>query len=251
MANFQQIQRTFSAQVRRVENTAPLADVPTQRLAVYQELFFNNVKNFLDTGFPILHSLYSVKNWESLARDFFAHHHCQTPYFIEISQEFLSFLEDEYQTKPYDPVFMQELAHYEWIELWLATAKIDVDWVAYDRQSDLLEQRLTLSPLAQCLRYNWPVHTISADQIPDKMQVTHIIIYRNPDDEVHFIEANPVLARLFQLLQEDEACNPAKTLILQIATELQHPNPDIVLQGGLQMLTRLQHLHIILGTQTA
>ena len=210
MANFQQIQRTFSAQVRRVENTPALADVPTQRLAVYQELFFNNVKNFLDTGFPVLHSLYSTENWESLARDFFAHHHCQTPYFIEISQEFLSFLEDEYQAKPYDPPFMQELAHYEWIELGLATAKIDIDWTAYHRQGNLLEQHLTVSPLAQCLRYNWAVHTISADYIPEQPKTTDIIIYRNPDDEVHFIEANPVLAAYFNYYKKTKLVIPQK-----------------------------------------
>ncbi len=250
MASFQQTQRAFSAQIRQLDGAAALEDVPTQRLQVYQELFFNNVRGFLDNGFPVLRSLYTDDNWEQLARDFFAHHHCQTPYFAEISQEFLSFLHDEYEVKDSDPAFLWELAHYEWAELALMSAKIEVDWTAYNRQGDLLAQRLILSPVAQCLRYNWAVHTISDEQVPDTPEETHIIIYRDPDDEVRFIEANPVLARLFELLQADAGCNRAKNLILQIAEELQHPNPEMVVQGGLQMLTRLQHLHIILGSQS-
>lgn len=153
MANFQQIQHDFSAHIRQLENAAPLPDVPAQRLAVYQDLFFNNVKSFLESGFPVLHSLYRADDWLCLARDFFAHHSCKSPYFVEISQEFLQFLQDEYEAKVYDPPFLWELAHYEWVELGLMTAKIHIDWAAYDRQGDLLEQPLQLSPLAQCLSY--------------------------------------------------------------------------------------------------
>ncbi len=250
--DFQTLQRKFCAHIRRPD-AVPLPDgIEDRRMAVYRDLFFNNVAGFIEAGFPVLRSLYDDDQWQRLTRAFFANHRCKTPYFAQIAEEFLDFLQHEYQPEDDDPPFLLELAHYEWAELALSVLDTTADFSRIDRHGDLLSETPVLSPTAWLLSYQWPVQHISVEFQPEQPleQPVHIIVYRNGDDEVGFIEANPVTARLFQLLDEnDSACGRA--LLEAIAEELHHPDPAVVIDGGHQILTRLHRLDIILGTRPA
>ena len=83
------------------------------------------------------------------------------------------------------------------------------------------------------------------DEAPE--QPTYLVVYRNRNDKVKFMEINPVTARLISLLQEDETLS-GRSAIEQITQEMNHPNPEVVLKGGLDALQDLQRLGIILGT---
>ncbi|HBS27633.1 MAG TPA: DUF2063 domain-containing protein, partial [Gammaproteobacteria bacterium] len=122
-----------------------------------------------------------------------------------------------------------------------------------DRNGDLLEDVPVLSPLAECLSYQWPVQHISKTYQPKAPleQPQFMIVYRNEEtDEVGFMEANPVTARLFELIRDD-ASHTGRQLLEQIAKELQHPDPQIVIQGGHQILLKLHHAFIIPGTKAS
>jgi len=88
------------------------------------------------------------------------------------------------------------------------------------------------------------------DNFPDEApaQPTYLVVYRNRNDEVRFLEINPVSARLIGLLQENESYSGLDA-IEHIIKEMNHPNPDVVEQGGLNALQELQQYGIILGTQ--
>ena len=73
------------------------------------------------------------------------------------------------------------------------------------------------------------------------------MVYRDRHDEVGFIELNPVTAPLVALIQAEPALT-GKSLLTKIAQELQHPNPELVIQGGKQTLLKLRSTDIILGT---
>ncbi len=75
-------------------------------------------------------------------------------------------------------------------------------------------------------------------------QPTFLIVYRNPDDEVNFIEITPITYRLLQLIQENEQVLTADCL-QQVAEELRHPNPEMIIEGGLQILKELAEKTII------
>ena len=51
-------------------------------------------------------------------RKFVHRHPSESPYFLEISQEFLTFLSEQvHRVTSSLPEFLLELAHYEWVEL--------------------------------------------------------------------------------------------------------------------------------------
>ena len=109
--------------LRDPAHNPPPEGVESRRLKIYEDLVYNNIEGFISSGFPVLRSLYEDEDWHSMVRCFIDQHQCHSPYFLEISQEFVQFLMQDYQLRAADPVFMAELAHYEWVELALDIAQ--------------------------------------------------------------------------------------------------------------------------------
>ena len=248
-ADFKKQQYAFTAHIREPEKHPVPDGIEPRRMKVYSDLLYNNIENFISTGFPVIRSLYSDENWQRMIRDFFARHRCQSPYFLEISEEFIDYLENLRETRPEDPAGLLELAHYEWVELALHVADEEISMEGIDPNGDLLSGHPVLSPLAWPLVYRYPVHRMRPDYLPEEApeQPTCLVVYRNRTDEVNFLEINPVTARLLALLEENDACTGLDA-IEQIIREMKHPDPDIVKQGGSQALQEMQRLGIILGT---
>ncbi len=243
--NFRTTQAIFSAYIRDPFNNPQPADVDKKRIDTYRELFFNNIDSFLSSNFPVLRSLLNDQQWFELAQAFFSSHSCKTPYFSEIPEEFIHYLQQE-RNNPDDFPFLLELAHYEWVEMALSIAKEEVP--PLNTPPETIEQQpISLSPLAWPLVYQYPVHKISPQFIPlePPEQATFLLVYRDPQDEVHFIEIN---ALTFQLLQqiEQQPAKKAMTCLTGLVEALPQTDPAIILKHGLNTLTELAEKSIIL-----
>ncbi len=242
--DFKAKQLEFASYIRDPENNPPPADVQPQRMAMYRELFFNNIDSFLSANFPVLRTILDDRQWFELGQDFFSKHASQSPHFSEIPEEFLDYLQNERDSSADFP-FMLELAHYEWVEMALSIAKETVP--ANQKSVDtLLNQHIRLSPLAWPLAYQYPVQKISPAFLPETApeQATFLIVYRDQDDEVNFIEITPITYRLLQIIQEQEEVVTTDCL-KQVTEELNHPNPEMIRAGGLQILKELAEKTII------
>ena len=215
-------------------------------MAIYRELLYNNVEGFLAKGFPVVRAITPDEPWHALVRDFFARHRSTSPLFREIPEEFLHYLVEERGTRPGDPPFLAELAHYEWVEMALALAEEEIDAVGVDRSGDLLAGTPVLSPLAWILGYRYPVHRIAPEYQPAEEAPTFLVVYRDRDDEVGFLELNPVTARLLELLREGEG-DTGRALLERVAVEIDHPQPQVVIDGGRGVLEDLHRCGVVLG----
>ena len=160
--DFKAKQQEFSAYIRDPSNNPQPADVSQQRMNTYRELFFNNIDSFLSSNFPVIKTILNDQQWFELAQDFFSKHPCQTPYFSEIPEEFLAYLQNERQNNS-DYPFLLELAHYEWVEMALSIAKDEITANTAEFINDISQQTIALSPLAWPLVYQFPVQQISVD----------------------------------------------------------------------------------------
>jgi len=252
MANqpaFVRTQYEFAAHIRNPQTNPRLNDVEARRMKIYTDLFYNNVEGFMSNSYPVLREIHDDESWHQLIRDYFHTHKARTPLFPEMPREFLHYMENERQAEASDYPFMLELAHYEWAELALSLSEQEPDRVHIDTDGDLLQGLPVLSPLAWPLSYHWPVHQIGPDYLPDTQaeSMTYLLLHRDMEDEVHFLELNPVTARLLQLIEE-QSLPTAASMLQQIAEELSHPDPQLVIQGGLSILQDLFQRHVILGT---
>jgi len=247
---FTRRQYEFAAHIRDPEHKPSPADVEDRRMAIYRELFYNNVEGFLSNTFPVLRELYEDKQWHAMARDFFAHHQAQTPLFLEIPREFLGWLKNERTGQADDLPFLYELAHYEWVELALSISEETLDQAGVNPEGDLLTGIPVLSPLAWHIAYRYPVHNIGPDFLPDSpgKNPTFLVVYRDAADEIGFLEINPVTKRLLELITADDN-KTGEQLLQTIATELSHPQPEVVVNGGMDILNNLLKKNILLGTK--
>lgn len=244
----------FSAHIRNPDSSPAPADIDDRRMEIYRDLFYRNIEGFISSAFPVLRSISSDEYWQSLVRDFMVQHRAKTPYFLEIAQEFLVYLE-RFRGElncPEDFPFMLELAHYEWIELALDVSEAEIPLAAAQYSvDDLLQQKLQVSPLVWCLSYVYPVHRIGLEYLSEHSlvsppsQQTHLIVYRNWADEVGFIEANTVTLRLVQLIQQ----NPELTLLKHleaIAEQLQQAVDEAFLNNAKKLLLQLKNLSVLI-----
>jgi hypothetical protein len=238
-------QLTMARYLRNPAQHPPPAGIEPRRLKIYQDLVYNNIEGFISGGFPVLRSLYDDVAWQALVGAFIDQHRCHTPYFLEISQEFLQFVMQDYCLQDSDPPFLAELAHYEWAELALDVSEEVLP--APEAVEDILSAVVRLSPLAWSLCYRFPVHRIGPGFRPlEATEPTYLVVYRDRADKVGFIEQSAVTARLLELVR-DNSTDTGRTLLLALAAELELPDADILAHGR-EQLGQLEDAAVLLAS---
>jgi hypothetical protein len=247
--DFQQYQREFTAHIRDPRNVNRPKGVPARRMKVYNGLLYNNMEDFLLSCFPVCRKIMGKRRWDRLVRAFFRDHVSHTPYFRQIPEEFLRYLQAEWDHPDDIPAFLPELAHYEWVELELDTSDRDANLPAHDPTGDLLAGRPLLNFVLRVLAYRWPVHRLSPRYKPSELpaQPTFMLAFRDAALQVRFVLINSASARLLNLLQE----NPDSTgreVVTLLAQELGFP-PDVLLGFAQSLMQDLLAQGAFLGVR--
>jgi hypothetical protein len=243
------LQRAFASHLRDPAHAPAPADVEPRRMAVYTELFFNNVESLLSANFPVIRSLYGDDEWRAFVRAFYRDHRCHTPLFTDLARELMRYLET--RDGAGDPPFLAELAHYEWSELALALDEAEIADVAHDRHGDVVGAVPVVSPLARVLAYRFPVHRIRPDYRPDEApaQPTLILLVRDRSDEIRFLEIDALTALLVERLQANTTATGGAVLDALLA-ELGRDD-DAVRASGVSILKHLHERDALLGTRAS
>ena len=248
LPGFREQQLDFAAHIRNPEANPRPDGIEPRRMQIYLDLFYNNIESFLARGFPVAKQVLGASLWHQVVRDFVHRHPSESPYFLDISQEFLTFLNQAQRDDL--PDFMLELCHYEWVELALAGDDAEIPSAGIDRHGDLGAGCVVVSPLIWTLSYRYPVHQIGAGFQPQAApgEPTLLVVYRRRDDRVRFLEANPVTFRLLELLAE---CASGAEAIERLQGELPALDSQVVHDEGLATMERLREAEIILGIENS
>lgn len=248
--HFQQLQYAFAEHIRDPRKKAP-GQIEDRRMGIYRELFFGAIENFIATAFPVTKSLMPEVWWNQSIRDFMIEYRCDSPYFHQISEQFLTYITQVRLATDHEPRFLHELMHYEWIELALDIDEQEPFGQDNGLTDQLLEQAPQVSPLAWTFNYHYPVHRICVDFQPKTPcdQPIWLLVYRNADDHVKFMELNPVSARLIELMSLEPLVSGYSHL-MKIAAEMQVTDPTPVIEGGTQLLHQFYEAGIVLGATT-
>jgi hypothetical protein len=250
---FQQQQYAFAAHIRDPQGAPAPEGIEDRRMAIYRELFFNNLKSLLSNMFPVLEKLHSDQHWRRLVRKFMQRHRAKTPYFLQLPAEFLDFLQNEYEPGPDDFPFLAELAHYEYVELALSISEETNDFDGVDPDGDLLSGIPARSKLAWVYAYRYPVHRISSDYLPDAPaeQPIYLAVYRDRDNNVGFLELNAVTAGLLNAIQENESGQRGEALLRKLAADIGYPDTDAFIAHGRAAMQEMRALDILTGARSA
>ncbi len=239
-------QLDFAAHIRNPEVNPRPRDVPAQRMQVYLDLFYNNIQNFLASAFPVSRDCLGDTAWHALVRSFVHQHASDSPYFLEISQEFLTFLGNRGLAGL--PPFLLELAHYEWVELALDVAEAAGDDDSAPDTAPLDEaEHYRLSSVAMPLVYSFPVQQIGPEHQPDgpPAEATYLVVYRNASLQVRFLKANRVTHRLLTLLPDAPLGDCLDTIADELAAAGVTTPREAVRAQALKALEELQRAGIV------
>lgn len=239
-------QFVFARHLRDPSANGPPPGIQDRRLAIYRDLFYNNIEGLLAGSFPVIRKTLDDAAWHALIHAFQASHRCQTPLFTEIGREFIRFLETRAEHDA--PPWLADLAHYEWVELALQIADDAIP--AHDPDGDLLAGIPILSPTAWALAYRWPVSRIGPGFQPDTepAQPTLLLVRRDPLGEIHFAALSPLVYRLLQLLNETPDRSGHETLAV-LSSEAAADDVQQFIEDGAAMLQRLRDEGTIPGTR--
>lgn len=247
---FQQVQKQMTDWLRDPDSH-PAPAVEQRRLDIYRELFFNNVCDFVETAYPVLKRLLPEEEWSALLKDFFAGHRCQSPYFRDISLEFRTWMESSRKELMAARPWVQELLHYEWFELAAECAETDEEGREADPDGNLLNGVPLTGSYVWPLAYRWPVHALDPGRLtatpPDNP--TFLIVYRDDEDRVRFLDVNALTARLVELLQQNTEYS-GRDVLVQLAGEA-GADADTFVAAGEALLADLLRQGVLRGTRPA
>lgn len=250
MADFADLQRAFGAHLRNPEQQAVPGDYEDRRVQIYRDLLFNNVASLAGASFPVLRRILGQEAWKQLARAFFAEHRAHTPYFHEISSEFVRFLEAHPEHWEARWPFLHELAHYEWVELALDVSEIDLATIAAIAPPDWRSAIPVPSPLAWRLGYRFPVHRIGPEHQPQQPPAapTLLLVHRDRQDEVHFQALSPLSWRLLECIEAGQG-RDLSSLLAELAQELPGIDAQVLEREALAQVERWHRQDVLLGAR--
>jgi hypothetical protein len=244
---FVRMQHAFTRHLRDPARVPPPPGLPPQRLEIYRNAVFANVERLMRDNFPRVRELFDEGAWHALVRDYLVCHRSDTPLFAELLEEFLAYLEGEREVSS-DPPYLRELAHFDWLENAIAIDATALDAIACRADGDLLEDRLVVNPVHRLVRYTWPVHAIGPEFRPSELPArpTWLLAFRDRAGNFGALDLNEVAVHLFERIAAPGA-PVAGTVLAALAGDLGHPDPPVVVRGGLQLLERWRAREVILG----
>ena len=251
-ASFKDKQYAFAAHLRDPEGVAPPDGIEERRVAIYRKLFFNNLVNLLGRFFPVVRKIHDDGQWRRLVRGFMQGHEAKTPYFLRLPEEFLAYLQQEFEPGESDYAFLVELAHYEYAELALSISEEENDLDGVDPDGDLLGGVPVKSALAWAFAYRFPVHRISPQFLPAEPEENpvYLALYRDSDDEVGFLELNAITAALLDAIERNDDGLTGEALLRQVAAQFNYPDADALVEHGAAALKQMRQLEILVGARS-
>jgi hypothetical protein len=111
----------------------------------------------------------------------------------------------------------------------------------------MMQASVCLNPARVDVVSPWPVHRIGPDWQPRQAEPTFLVVFRDAQLDVQFTEINAVTTHVLALLDQGLSGQQA---FAQLATEMQHPDPQALQGFGAQLLNSLREQGVVLGTRT-
>lgn len=254
--------KTLRRFFRSEKDRQVLRGVPLERLETYRKHVSVGLLGGIGGAFPVLRSLVSQDEWNSLLNDFYLKRLTRSPIARHVFREFSQYLQKRYRGPLLKRMpYIRELAEYENLDLKLiydidrpepANLIKDLSSASADPQGFL---RLTpfLNPHRALRLYPWPVHRIgrgyaTARQV--KKARVHLLVYRDPESfRIRFLEANPRVAELVALMTPGR-----KTIggVLETLLKRHRPaEPQAFVREGVQAIRFLKGRGVVLGFRKA
>ena len=190
----QEMQLAFAAAIRDPDLDTHFPNVSPEQLAVYRELFWDNVKALLDSACPVAREVLGQDTWSMLLGRFWKEHPASTPEYTRMPFEFADWIAGQNLEDGGLPLWLAELIRWEVAELGAMFAPESNDTrprIGYQRHSIAPSLQLHAS-LGRASHRQELATQHPGDHLP--------ACYRTAELDIAFMELTPLGAALLELL---------------------------------------------------
>ena len=248
--SFSDIQRQFTHYLRD-PNRAPLpAGADPRGMRFYARSYRHKLRRLVEMHSSILAETLGRDALSSLIDDYVRLPRESLGGNSTFEEAFVQYLEEESASRGLPP-FIPELAHFSMKATLVSGSPREIEDDDLDRDCDLLGRVPVFSPVAELLIYEWPVHRISAEFLPETKpaQPTRLIVYRDRRGHEGWIELNRWAADIALRVRD----NPAGRTGAEILTDSRFHNPLLdghsLMREGRDILDALSRRDIIVGVR--
>jgi len=182
-----------------------------ERLAVYRGLLRGNLYEAIEIAIPrVVARLGDV--FDEYFDRFLAERGPRTHYLRDVTRELLDFCEPLWNADSRVPAYAMDLARHENVQIEvgaLETRPLGVEPGELD-----LERPVRFVEATRLMRYAFAVHRLpesAEDRADPAHEPTALLVYRNPEHEVRYLELTPLAAAILERLLAGQALGPAIT----------------------------------------
>ncbi len=167
-----------------------------ERLLVYRNLVRGNLWSAMHASIPRTMARMGPVFEEYFDR-FLREQGPRTHYLRDAITELLEFCAPLWKADPRVPAYMSQLAEHEHVQI-VVGSMLCAD-AAIEPAELELDAGLRFIEAAKLMRYDWALHLLSDDEENDEPPVekrTVLLVYRNPEHEVRYLELSPLAAAI-------------------------------------------------------
>jgi hypothetical protein len=219
-----------------------------ERFLIYRKLVHNRLRAATRESIP---RAVARRGKEPFIADFAAFmedHACASPYLRDIPAEFVEWVLARWQADPEVPRYLGDLARHELLE---ADVRNDPDGGEPATGKPVaLDAALAFDGSTRLMRYDFAVHRLSyatSDRSDPAEERTHLLVYRDADVKVRYLELTPwAAAVLDRLFTHGDAVQPG---LLAAAAALGEALDDDKLGTAAPLFADLAERGVLLGAK--
>lgn len=220
-----------------------------ERFLIYRKLVQNRLRAATRESIPRTVARRGKDPFIADFAEFMAEHACSSPYLRDIPAEFVEWVAPRWRENSELPRYLGDLARHELLE---GDVRNDPDGGESPTGKPIaLDAALVFDGSARLLHYDFAVHKLSYatdDRTDPPEQSTHLLVYRDADVKVRYLELTTWAAAVMdRLLGADDT---VQTGLLAAAASLGEPLDDDKLAKAATLFADLADRGVLLGARS-
>lgn len=230
----------------RMNNDGDILGTRHDRLHNYRRLIYTIYWEALADAYPIAKSILTDENWNTLVDDFISNNPCQEPQLFRMPFALIDFVVKNNYSEKLNLPYIVDLLRFEWIEIEVHAMK-DVPEVALKKDINDLTGYLIFNPYMRLIQLNYAIHKLKTDDITTLNGTYHLLVYRQENGTVQYLELNSFTASLVEQLCLNSAELTFEEILDAMFASLDHGSLKAIYREAKKFSSSLHEMGIILG----
>lgn len=230
----------------RMNNEGEIEGTRQDRLHNYRRLIYTIYWDALSDAYPIAKSILKEDQWDKMVDDFISECACNEPQLFRMPYSLIGFAEHKSYAEAFSLPYLLDLLLFEWIEIEVHSMK-DLPEKTLLSITKVEDGHLEFNPYFSLIKLNYPIHQLKKQNIDQLKGEYFLLIYREKNGTVQYMELNGFTANLIEQLSANSAELTLTETLNHLFTDLKPNLIEELTTHAINFCFSLEEKGIILG----